>query len=130
MRAGRLDRFITIQTKGATQSASGMPLDAWSNLDGVLRRPASMAPVKGDEKLGDPQTRAEQQTEFRVRYSQIVAALSPLQRVIYPALSDEEAADDDFVVASSRIFDIQDVSEIGRREGLLILTLRKTDVSP
>jgi SPP1 family predicted phage head-tail adaptor len=91
MRAGSLDHRITIQRKTVTQSPSGEPIETWTNV--AMRRPAAMMPVRGAEQMSVPELVANEQTEFRVRYSASVAGLSPLDRVIYPALTVEQAAD-------------------------------------
>lgn len=119
MKAGKLDRLIDIQAKTDTQSMSGEPIEAWANV--VSRRPCEMRPVKGDERWSTPQDVAEDQIEFRVRYSSDIVSLSPLHRVIYPALSDGDAV-------TGRIYNIIAVHEIGRREGLSILTSFRADV--
>ena len=124
MRAGRLDRMITIQRKTETQSDSGAPVETWSNL--VLRRAASMAPVRGDERFGSEQNVAQEQTEFRIRYSADVASLSPLDRIIEPALQADSPVDD---AEERRLYDIVAIHEIGRREGLRIIATRRTDVT-
>lgn len=126
MRAGRLDRRITVQTRATTRSGSGAIGEAWTTL-GSARRPASVALAKGDERLRERQDVASQDWEFRVRYSEQLAALTPLSRIIYPALSDAEAGDSEFVPSDQRIYDVQSVAEIGRREGQTILTRRRTD---
>lgn len=121
MRAGRLDRFITIQRKSTTYSDSGQPEDTWAAL--VANRPASVSPVSGEERFSGEQFVARQQTEFRVRYSTELADLTPLDRVVYPA----DDADNSPEVTTS-IYDILAVHELGRREGLQIITARKADV--
>lgn len=126
MKAGSLDRRITIQRKTTTESASGEPIHAWSNL--VLRRPASMWPVKGDERFTSAQEVAEEQIEFRVRYSSNLADLTPKDRIIHPALTAEQAADQDYVIPARSIHDVLACFEIGRREGIRIITSRRTDV--
>jgi len=120
MRAGKLDRLIDIQRKSSTASASGEPQDTWTNI--VSRKPASMSPVDGDERFSTPETVSLEQVEFRVRYSDVVAALTPLDRIIYPALNDGDS------VPSRRIHNILAVHEIGRREGLRIITERRPDL--
>lgn len=118
MRAGRLDRRITIQRKVITLSDSGEPIKHWGTL---AERSASMTPVRGDERFNDPQFIAEEQIEFRVRYSSVLSDLNPLDRVIYPSLVSGAAL-------VRRIHDILAVHEIGRREGLQIITRRRPDV--
>jgi head-tail adaptor len=117
----RFDRIITIQRKTSTASESGEPIDVWSAL--VLRRPATMSAVRGDERFSSPQINATDQVEFRIRHSDDVADLSPLDRIIYPALSS--GGDN---VQTRWIYDIVSVPEIGRREGLRIIANRRPDV--
>lgn len=124
MRAGRLDRLITIQRLSQSVSASGAPTETWTTV--VNRRLASMTPVKGDERFNPPQTNAEAQIEFRIHYSDDVADLSPRDRIIYPALGSDSPTDDP---TGRQIHDILAVLEIGRREGLKIITQRKPDVT-
>lgn len=127
MRAGILDRRVTIQRKTVTQSPSGEPAEAWANL--VLRRPASMWPVKGDERFTSPEKVANEQIEFRVRYSADVSTLTPLDRIIHPALTEDQAADAEYVIPTRSIHDVLAVLELGRREGLRIITNRRSDVT-
>ena len=122
MRAGKLDRLVTIQRRQVTQSGSGQEIITWVNL--AARRWAAANPVSGDERFNEPQLAAKQQTEFQVRYSTDIASLTPQDRILYPALDgsplpEPEAAD---------IFDVLAVHEIGRREGLRIITVRRVDV--
>ena len=122
MQAGRLDRFVTIQRKGVSLSDSGEQQETWTTI--ANGKPASRAPVSGDERFSDPQLTAHEQFEFRIRYEAALADLTPKDRIIYPALSDaspEDAPD------LSRVHDVIAVSEIGRREGLKIITVRRAD---
>lgn len=127
MKAGSLDRRITIQRKTVTQSPSGETDEAWANI--ALRRPASMWPVRGDEQFSNPEKVATDQIEFRVRYSADVAVLTPLDRILYPALTEDQAEDEGFVIPVRSIHDVLLVQEIGRREGLKIITNRRADVT-
>lgn len=124
MRAGRLDRMITIQRRSQSVSASGAPSETWTTL--VNRRPASMNPVKGEERFNPPQTNAQEQIEFRIHYSADVADLSPRDRIIYPALGADSPTDDP---TDRQIHDIVAVHEIGRREGFKIIAERRPDVT-
>jgi len=123
MRAGPLYRLITIQRKSVTYSDSGHPREAWAAL--VERWPASVAPVRGDERFSGEQYVAKEQTEFRIRWAQIVSDLSPLDRIVYPA----PAAGDTAEPATRSIYDVMSVQEIGRNEGLQILAARQVDVT-
>jgi head-tail adaptor len=121
MRYGRLDRQITIQRKTVTQSASGDPVETWATL---ARRWASMDKLSGDERFNAPQILAQQQTEFQVRWSGDLAGLSPLDRIVYPALAD---ASPEPTPTAGSIYDVLAVHEIGRREGLQIVAVRRAD---
>jgi head-tail adaptor len=121
MRAGRLDRRVTIQRKTETPSASGQPIESWANLS--ARRWASYSPLGGDERFADPQYAGKQQVEWGIRWSADVAGLRPLDRIVYPALEGSPLPEPDH----SAIFDIVAVHEIGRREGLRVVTVRRAD---
>ena len=125
MRGGRLDRLITIQRKTATYSGSGAPIEAWAAI-GPARRAASMTPVRGDERFSGPQLVGQEQIEFRIRNSADVANLTPQDRIVYPALSEDSPEDEP---DTRQIHDILAVHEIGRREGLQIITMRRSDVT-
>lgn len=124
MRAGRLDRLVTIQRKTSTISHSGAVQESWAT-HGALRRAAYMAPVRGDERFSNPQVNALEQTEFRIRYSADVVDLSPQDRIIYPALDEASPLNSP---TTRHVYDVLAVHEIGRREGLQIITQRRADV--
>lgn len=124
MRAGRLDRLMTIQRKTVTASDSGEPVETWTTI--VERRAAGYRPLKGDERFTGEQVIGTEQVEFRIRYSSNVAALSQQDRIIYPALADESPEDEP---DTRNIYDVLAVHEVGRREGLLIITQRRSDVT-
>lgn len=124
MKAGKLDRRIDIQRKSDGQSDSGAPIETWTNL--VARRAATYSPVRGDEKGVAPQPVASQQVDFWIRWSAALAGLTPKDRVIYPAIMDDLSPEDE--ITDDRVYDIIEVSEIGRREGLKIRTERRADV--
>jgi hypothetical protein len=126
MRAGRLDRLIDIQRKTTTHSDSGATEIVWTNI--AARRAASATPLRGDERFGDPQLLGTEQMEFRVRWSAELAALSPLDRIIYPAMDAGDSPPDD--AQDRRFYDVQWVSELGRREGLIIAAVRRVDTAP
>ena len=119
MRAGRLDRKITIQRKTGDVSPSGEPVEAWGAL---VTRWASMAPVRGDERFSSPQVVANEQIEWRLRWDLALADLSPQDRIVYPAI--DPAAEP----VTRSVYEILAVHEIGRREGLQIITTRRPDV--
>lgn len=128
MQAGRLDRLITVQRNTPTAGEDGHPVESWATI-GDPRRPASMRPVRGEERFTAPQYIASEQIEFRVRYADTVAALTPLDRIIYPAFTSAETDSPPATIETRRIHDVMAVHEIGRREGLLIMTARRADVT-
>jgi hypothetical protein len=87
-----------------------------------------MSPVRGDERFSSPAEVAAEQIEFRARWSIDLAELSPLDRIIYPALTEVQAADPGYVIPERSIHDVLGVLEIGRKEGLRIITSRRPDV--
>jgi len=125
VRAGRLDRRITIQRFTTTYSPSGEPIETWTDL--VSRRWAEVRPVRGDERFSAPQLAAKEQVEFRIRWGAAVADVSPLDRIIYPAVEPASPAEE---IAESRVYDILAVHEIGRRDGLRIIAARRVDGVP
>lgn len=124
MRAGRLDRLITIQRKSSTSSDSGDVVETWTTL--IERRAAGYRPLKGEEWVGDDQIIGAEQVEFRIRWSTNVADLSQRDRIVYPALADESPEDEP---DNRNIYNILAIHEVGRREGLLIVTQRRSDAT-
>jgi hypothetical protein len=94
----------------------GQPIPTWSKL--VSNRPAEYRPVRGEERFTAPQFLASEQVEFAVHWSSDLATLNPKDRVIYPAASS----------APGSVYEIMGVLEIGRREGLRIMTARRAEV--
>jgi head-tail adaptor len=123
MRAGRLDRKVSIQRKSITVSSSGDAIEMWNTLS---TRWASVNAVNGDERFSAPQLVAKQQTEFQVRWSSDIADLSPLDRIVYPSVPDASPPP---AVPNASIYDIVEVHEIGRREGLRVIAVRRTDTA-
>jgi head-tail adaptor len=117
MRAGQLDTRVALQRKATVYSGSGDPIDTWLTL---VERWAAMRPLTGIEANASEQWVAREQTEFTVRWSQEIAALSPLDRVICPA--DDASVSPE--VARS-VYDIVAVHEIGRNEALRIIAARR-----
>src|SRR5262245_24034465 len=79
-----LDRRIDIERRSPQAlDIAGQPIESWVKI--VQRRSAVITPVRGDERFTSQQFVARQQVEFRIRYSESVADLNPLDRIIYPA---------------------------------------------
>lgn len=132
MRAGRLDRMITIQRRSVTVSDAGGEIETWTTI--VSHRPAAIWTAQtGDETFNprQPQLVAVEKVEWMIRYSADVASLSPLDRIVYPALSEifEDSPEDspEEVPDDRTIYDILAVHEYGRHEGLRVTTVRRPD---
>lgn len=100
MRAGRMDRLITIQQRSDSQDSYGQPVPSWSTLAEVW---ADKKDVKASERFASEQRIAEQTTVFRIYWRDDVTAK---MRVSY----------------DGKVYDINGVAEIGRREGLELTT--------
>ena len=101
MRAGRLDRSIIIQAKTVSLDSYGQPVDVWAKIHTADTIPAHVKPARGDEKWEAMQLVGKAVQTFRIRYRDGVTVLN---RIVY----------------AGRDWDIHDVREIGRREGLEI----------
>jgi hypothetical protein len=123
----RYDRQITIQRKSVTQSGSGEEIATWV----VIARniPAFVAPTKGSERRQMPQTVAEQEVTFTIRFHAIPLAFRPLgpeDRILYPIAG---LANNVQSPATNLIYDIISPDEVGRKVDLSIKTLRRADVT-
>ncbi|MEW9838092.1 phage head closure protein [Mesorhizobium marinum] len=96
MRAGKLDRTITIQRAAETVAASGAVSSAWSDLATVRAAIVQSSAVEFIRAYGEAE---ETGTVFRIRY---VAGLT---------LNDR-------VVLDGQAFNLVEMKEIGRRRGL------------
>lgn len=124
MKAGKLDRKIDIQRLTAGQSDSGAPTEEWENI--AERLAAAYYPVRGDERSAAPQFVASQQVDFNTRWTAALSSLTPKDRIIYPAINEDISPAEE--ITEDRIFDVIEVSEVGRRDGLKIRTARRADV--
>lgn len=100
MRAGELDRKITIQQLAVTRSPLGDEVKAWSTLASVW---AKVMPVSGREFANATveQRLTEKTLRFRIRYLASARKDTKLQ-----------------IVYDSETFDVKHIAEIGRRVGL------------
>lgn len=119
----RLDRLLTIQRREKTQDASGQEIYAW--VDRVHLREAAYRPLSGDERFAAAQWSARQQVEFELRYSDDVADVNPLDRIIYPAPDEANLQSP----ASHFIFDVMDCAEQGRQRALKIKCVRRAEIA-
>lgn len=98
MRAGDLDRRITIQSVTTVQNSYGDPVESWSTFASVW---ASVKPYRGNEEFDAEHHRSEELKVFKIRYRQ---GLNHKMRIVYEGAN----------------YDIRSIKEIGRREGLEI----------
>lgn len=108
MRAGELDRSIVIQAKTSTQDSYGQPVDTWAKIHSSATLPAKYTGLPGSEGFTDPQFIGRQLAQFKIRFRDDVTVLS---RIVY----------------NGRIWDIQSVVELGRREGLTITATARAE---
>ena len=92
MRAGKLDRRITIQAKTVSQSSSGEPQETWADVATVW---AQARPNRGAERFATIQNVGSAVMTFHIRYRD---DLTVLNRISY----------------DGKIWDIIDVRVIGR----------------
>lgn len=123
MQGGKLDRRIDIERKAIVQDAYGQQIETWGKIS--ARRAASAVPVSGDERFASSQFVGKKVLEFRIRYSAALANVNPLDRIVYPAGAADSPTPEP---AEHEIYDIQDVREIGRREGLQIFAISRAEV--
>jgi head-tail adaptor len=114
--------MVAIQRAVINQSPSGEPQPTWVTLS---TRPAALDNgMTGTERLATEQVVAKAQVAFTVRWASVLADLTPLDRIIYPASVLANSPADPL---HSKIYDIIMVQEIGRREQLRIFATVRQD---
>lgn len=99
MRSGELDKSIAIQTNTPVQDAFGEPIDSWATTVTVA---AKVMPTRGGERFTAQQYVGRTVVTFKIRW-----------RTTPPTVKNR-------IVYDGRTYDITDVRELGRREGLEI----------
>lgn len=99
MRAGLLDRRVTLQKALIAQNDTGEEIKTWVDVATVW---AEEKPTRGGERFTNPQLIGKAPTTFRIRWSSTVRVLTDLHRAKF----------------DGRYWDIVDVREINRREGI------------
>jgi head-tail adaptor len=118
---GALDRMVGIQRAFNMQTPSGEPQPTWVT---ISIRPASLQALTGSERFAKEQIIGNEQVAFVVRWASIIADITPLDRVIYPASGLLNSPADPL---RNTVYDIQYVEEVGRREGIRIVALVRQD---
>lgn len=109
MRSGDLDRRIMIQRVTIEFSPSGSPIETWNTLATVW---AKVDQQSGREFFATAQVVSERKTVFRIRW---LPDLTVLDRVVYPVVDLGSPPEEP---PASSIYDISEVRELGRREGI------------
>jgi len=108
MRAGPLDRRITLERYGISYNSDFEPIEGWTELG---KRWASKEDVSDGEKVRAAQVGASVTTRFRVRYDGLTSTITAADRLTCEGLE----------------YEIQGLKELGRREGLEITASRSGD---
>lgn len=108
MRAGELDRRITIQRATTTTNAFNEPVQTWADLVTVA---AGKQDVRDSERWAAGEVGADITTRFQIRWSSTVANVDERDRLLF----------------DGRVYGIQHVKEIGRREGLEITATARSE---
>jgi len=99
MKAGKLDRRITIERAANVVNAFNEQVATWTALQSVR---ATVYPISDGERWRAGEVGATVTHRFRVRWTSILAAVTPKDRINY----------------NGQIFDISGCKEIGRHEGI------------
>lgn len=111
--AGRMDRRITFQTFTESADGAGEPVKTWANLASNPTVWAEVLPLAltnrggGMEVFDAEQILGLADTRFRIRYR---SDITVEMRIVYASVN----------------YDIESVSEIGRREGVDIVARKAT----
>ena len=102
MRAGMLDRLITIQSKSEAVDAYGQPILTWSTFIQVR---SNVVQKDGVEQTSDNNRSTKRMINFTVRYK---STITNEMRVLW----------------ENNYYKIEDIKELGRREGMLLITTK------
>jgi SPP1 family predicted phage head-tail adaptor len=109
LRAGGLDRRITILRYGMTRNADNEPIEAWVD---VGKRWASKEDVSDGEKVRAAQVGASVTTRFRVRNDSLTRTLTGADRISYKGkvysisgIKETEGRNDGFEITASAAAD-------------------------
>jgi SPP1 family predicted phage head-tail adaptor len=102
MRAGMLDRLITIQSKSEAVDAYGQAILTWSTFIQVR---SNVVQKDGVEQTSDNNRSTKRMINFRVRYK---STITNEMRVLW----------------ENNYYKIEDIKELGRREGMLLITTK------
>ena len=111
MRAGKLDRRVTVQKRDLTQSETGEQLEGWIPLMTLWM---GKRDVRATEKFTGTERVAEIDTVFKARFLPLMRDLKPdTHRLVY----------------RGRIHEIMGVTELGRTEGVEIACAARAEAA-
>jgi SPP1 family predicted phage head-tail adaptor len=108
LQAGKLDRRITIQRATLTYDDLNNPVETWADHTTVW---GAKLDYVGSENVAAHEVGAQMTTAFRIRWSNKVSDVNPKDRLSF----------------DSKTWNIENVKEIGRKEGLEISAIARTD---
>ena len=107
MQAGKLDRVVSLQHVTLTKdTTTGERVQSWSTYDTVR---AQKVELRGRELFAAAETRYELSVKFRIRYR-------------------TDVLQTDRLIFGGGAYDIQDITEIGRAQGLELVCVTVTAV--
>lgn len=80
MRAGRLNKRVTLQRRASGEDDFGQPVETWNP---IATRWASIRPLAGREYFAAHGQNSAVNTEIRIRYDNTVAGLVAADRVLF-----------------------------------------------
>jgi SPP1 family predicted phage head-tail adaptor len=104
MVSGRLDRRITIQSKSVVKDSYGQKITTWGTFLTVWSNPVQR---DGREQTADDNRTTLRPVTFRVRWN---STITNEMRVIW----------------EGDYYKIEDIKELGRKKGLMIITMKLT----
>ena len=108
MRAGKLDRKIDVLRASTSRNGFNEEVAAWEPLARVW---AEAVPISDGERRRAGETLSSKKFRFTIRYSSQVYTVDPRDRIRY----------------DGRIFDINGVKDVGRREGIEITATARAE---
>ena len=100
MKAGRMDRRVSLQARTLSRNSYGEETESWSEIAEVW---AEKVDLRGREYYAAAQANADVTTRWRIRYRSDVTVL---HRLLYDSV----------------VYEINQVAEIGRQAGLELIT--------
>jgi head-tail adaptor len=118
---GPLDRRIIIERKVAALDSFGEPTDTWEAMGGV--RWASRYPIRrNNPRFGNVNIVGIEKVMFIMRWSSDLAGACPMDRLSYASHGTTGSPN-----APDEQYQITEVREMGRREGLKVIAIRQME---